>query len=97
MCAQHFLSIGPLEFYIVHVDRRTTLVQVLMKMCGVLDDEQDYHITATVSWAFSDVGDWMVNPLSTSTTGPVLLLSTVYGDRVYVTIISKAVYVLIPN
>ena len=52
----------PLGIYIVHVDRRTTL------MSGVLDDEQDCHITATVSWAFSDVGDWMVNSLSTSIT-----------------------------
>ena len=28
-----------------NIDRRTTLVQVLMKMSGVLDDEQDCHTT----------------------------------------------------
>ena len=69
-CPQTFLSIAPPGIYIVSVDRCTTLVQVLMKMSGVLDDEQDCHTTAvavTVSWAFSDVGDWMMNPLSTRT------------------------------
>ena len=36
----------PPGVYIVHVDRRTTLMQVLMKMSGVLDDEQNRHTTA---------------------------------------------------
>ena len=36
----------PPGIYIVLVDRHTTLVQVLMKMSGVLDDEQDCHTTA---------------------------------------------------
>ena len=31
---------------IIHVDRRTTLVQVVMKMSGVLDDGKDCHTTA---------------------------------------------------
>ena len=69
MCPNFSLDWPP-GIYIVHADRHTTLVQALMKMSRVLDHEQDCHTTAvaiTASGAFSDVGDWMMNPLSTST------------------------------
>ena len=39
-----FSRLAPWDLYCT--DRRTTLVQVLMKMSGVLDDEQDCHTTA---------------------------------------------------
>ena len=68
----------PPGIYIVLVDRRTTLMQaVLMKMSRVLDDEQDCHTTTVaLSWASSDVNDWMVNPLSTSTAYTAIINSS---------------------
>ena len=46
------------------------LMQALMKISTVLDDDRaglPHHCSSfvAVSWAFSTVGDWMMNPLST--------------------------------
>ena len=51
----------PPGIYIVHVDRRTSLTQDLMKMgeCWMISRIVPHHCSSfvTVLWAFSDVGD----------------------------------------
>ena len=84
MCPNFSLDWPP-GIYIVHADRHTTLVQALMKMSRVLDHEQDCHTTAvaiTASGAFSDVGDWMMNPLSTSTACYRQQFTEIYSIRI---------------
>ena len=47
----------------------------------------------TVSWAFSTVGDWMMNPLSTSTACTAIVNSS----QRYRTIIGKAIRLILPG
>ena len=63
-----------------------------MKMSRVLDGEHHCSSFVTVSRTFSDVGDWMMNPLSTSTASTAIV-NEIYMYRVYIiTIICKTVY-----